>query len=382
MSDNSNPPKPSKASIPSWQRVHTPKPSDADQSPKEETPPPPESTVEEKEGPESEVDLSEQATRFLEDPSIKDAPRERKVAFLESKGVGKDEIERSLPEQTQIQAPRQTEAEPKVVHSSSSTEKKDVQPRTQARPQSSRKDVPPIITYPEFMLQSTKPPPLVTTQRLLGIAYVTGGLAATMYGLSKYIVEPMSETLAAARHEFLTHSTTHIDELNSRLEKAVSELPPTDSKRNSRVLIPDQDLEPPSPTDSDPTELFHRDIGTQTSPNLSRQDSKTSLSSSDANADITNYHESRIKSLTSHMSDLRSSSEAHQTVATDLTSTLGDLTSYLTEMSYSSPYYSYGYGGLDGRSDAIDALKAEIRGVKGVLLSARNFPASRPMGVR
>jgi hypothetical protein len=43
-----------------------------------------------------DIPLLEQATRFLEDPAIRDAPRERKVAFLESKGVDDKEIETLL----------------------------------------------------------------------------------------------------------------------------------------------------------------------------------------------------------------------------------------------------------------------------------------------
>ena len=55
--------------------------------------------------------LLEQATRFLEDPAIRDAPRERKVAFLESKGVDDKEIETLLgAEPNQGNAPDLEEA--------------------------------------------------------------------------------------------------------------------------------------------------------------------------------------------------------------------------------------------------------------------------------
>jgi hypothetical protein len=40
--------------------------------------------------------LLAQASRFLEDPSIRDAPRDRKVTFLESKGVRSEEIDELL----------------------------------------------------------------------------------------------------------------------------------------------------------------------------------------------------------------------------------------------------------------------------------------------
>lgn len=46
-------------------------------------------------------DLLEQAQRFLEDPVIRDAPRQRKAAFLESKGVTPENIEALLGVTTQ-----------------------------------------------------------------------------------------------------------------------------------------------------------------------------------------------------------------------------------------------------------------------------------------
>jgi len=45
--------------------------------------------------------LREQAAKFLQDPSIQDADRERKVAFLESKGVQRDDIEALLGKDTE-----------------------------------------------------------------------------------------------------------------------------------------------------------------------------------------------------------------------------------------------------------------------------------------
>jgi hypothetical protein len=50
-------------------------------------------------------ELRDSAFKFLNDPSIKDAPRERKAAFLESKGLKKEEIDlllSSLPATAQV----------------------------------------------------------------------------------------------------------------------------------------------------------------------------------------------------------------------------------------------------------------------------------------
>jgi hypothetical protein len=65
---------------------------------------------------------------------------------------------------------------------------------------------------------------------------------------------------------------------------------------------------------------------------------------------------------------------------------------YLDSLIYSNPTYSTGYGSWSSSSsstnssamgvakseeDAISGFRSEIRGVKGALLSAKNFPTSR-----
>jgi hypothetical protein len=100
----------SKAAIPAWQQKQTTDSSESPASPLQQDPEPeqrPEQsaiaatdaspTGEEDTGPNAQhTSLLEQATRFLEDPAIRDTPRERKVAFLESKGVDDKEIETLL----------------------------------------------------------------------------------------------------------------------------------------------------------------------------------------------------------------------------------------------------------------------------------------------
>lgn len=401
MSDNSGSSKPSASSIPSWQLPASDSQSTTGQPPSNTTADEKPSTDAQETG-EKQMTVAEKAVKWLEDPSIQNASRERKVAFLLSKGVARDDIDRLLPKKTAQQVqPAQDEL--KEIHASAGAEKTAPTPEA-AQPQTSVKDVPPVITYPEFLLQPQDKPPLVTTQRLVNTAYVAGGLIATIYGLSKYVIAPMADSLTIARHEFLEHTASQVDDLNSRLEKNVSKLP---SSTATHIHERDSaDAEPPSPTDSDPTELYHRDMGTQTTPELSRRASTGGeTSSSDEEAtDAASLHESRLKSISKHAADLRTSSDTHTDGSlSDLQATVSELTQYLGDMSYNSPYYGLGYGGIDGRSvgtgsytgaggtgtgadadakdkvDAVDALKAEIRSVKGVLLSARNFPAGRPM---
>jgi hypothetical protein len=46
--------------------------------------------------------LRDTAENFLTDPTIKDAPRERKVAFLQSKGLKQEEIDLLLSSQDEV----------------------------------------------------------------------------------------------------------------------------------------------------------------------------------------------------------------------------------------------------------------------------------------
>ncbi|KAF2803594.1 uncharacterized protein BDZ99DRAFT_468127 [Mytilinidion resinicola] len=369
--------KPAKPAIPSWQRatpLASPPSPGAEDSTKDDTQTATESQEEEPRDEDATSEsphLLDQASKFLEDPSIRDAPRDRKAAFLESKGVTKENIEKLLG------VAEEQKASPSVANKG-----EQPWPKTSTPPKSPPREIPPIVTYPEFLTQSTKPPPLITARRIATTAYVAGAVATAIYGISKYIVSPMTETLTDARHDFASHAQIHVEEFNTKLGDIVSVDPATTSK----LLKPTGHGDDISEADSDPTELYHRDFGTQTTPSLSRRPSVSSNTASDPEANTTvAIHETRLKSLTSHLRELEATHNNDTSSAGSLRASLTELNTYLSEMTYQS-YHSYGGGmyggsnygmprGKDGKEDQVEALKAEIRGVKGVLLSARNFPA-------
>lgn len=187
----------------------------------------------------------------------------------------------------------------------------------------------------------------------------------------------MSHNLTESRHEFATHAQEHLDTLNKRLRDTASVDPA--AKAKTKLADAADDV---SEADSDPTELFHRDYGTQTTPTLSRRPS--TASETDTESAVT-AHENRLKILTSHLRELESTRSKDTSSADSLRTKLSDLTTYLSEMSYQTQYYT-GMGGYygasyglpkskDGKDDQIEVLKNDIRAVKGVFLSARNFPA-------
>jgi hypothetical protein len=237
------------------------------------------------------------------------------------------------------------------------------------------REIPPIVTYPEFLANTEKPPPLITTQRLVTTAYVAGGLMASIYGLSKFIIAPMTQNLAEKRQDFASHTQEQLKDLNERLGKAVSVDPAT------KIKLAADTADDVSEADSDPTELYHRDYGTQTTPTLSRRSS--SSPTTDPHPTVT-AHENRLKIIKSHLQEIETNRTTTSTSRDSLRTKVSDLSTYLSEMSYQNQYYSntgfygsnYGLsGGKEGKKDQVDVLKNDIRAVKGVFLSARNFPA-------
>ncbi|KAK2834835.1 hypothetical protein FQN49_006866, partial [Arthroderma sp. PD_2] len=258
-------------------------------------------------------------------------------------------------------------------------------------PATPSKDIPPIITYPEFLLQQSKPP-LITFQNFLYTVYGAAGLAASIYGASEYLAKPMLASLNGARHEFSETVQGNLKSLNEKLEGSVSSIPPTASRPKHTIEAEGEDDN--ESITSDPTELFHRDIATQTTVDLdtatpSQKAVGTEVKSGSATQKAIDDHFTRLQSISSQLSSVviaEKYSDSTQNCARDR---LSELHTYLDSLTYSSPSYlsSSLYGGYDdsadvkkasasgGEDEAIAAFKSEVRSVKGTLLSARNFPS-------
>ncbi|KAL4870124.1 peroxisomal membrane anchor protein conserved region-domain-containing protein [Aspergillus spectabilis] len=393
----------SKRSIPSWQQQHS-------------APSPPPTDDKDAVNDADRSTLIQQASEFLKDDSIRDAPTNRKISFLESKGLTSSEIDSLLgvsrnPEATSSAAEDKStpESSTETPNQVSSTPKQPVpSSNTTQLTSSTPRDVPPIITYPEFLLHQSKPPPLVTLRSVLYTLYGAAGLGATIYGASEYIVKPMLATLTDARHEFAEKTQENLKQLNEVLEANVSQIPPSllAAKPAATSSLTDEDEDIESIT-SDPTELFHRDIGTQTSQELIQPPTNTTTAT-DPNTEpttpsaIVTTHQKRLEQIGIHLREFADAQSQSSTLNDTTRSRITDLQRYLDTLTYSKNSYPYtattGYGaysspGVDsvtgsatgvrkGEEDAITSFRADIRGVKGALLSARNFPSGRGGGVR
>lgn len=383
MSDND--PKPN--SIPAWQRA---KPNDESPSPSSDDAP---ATTT------SRQTLLDQASKFLEDESIRDAPEDRKVTFLESKGLNSEDIQQVLGVSRNAEASStNTEANTEPTESQQDTPatvstppSADTMPRQRPAPAPapapgpSTRDAPPIITYPEFLFEQNKRPPLVTMQNLLYTLYGAAGLGASLYGASEYIVKPMLASLTSARHELASTAEENLQKLNSKLETTVSVIPPQLTARKPYESDTDSEA-------SDPTELFHRDMATQTSPETALSTGAVNTADESTPTSKVDEHVSRFESITSQLRGIVESEKDASALDDNMRTGLTELHHYCDTLIYSAPAYSAGstYGvwnsnngandnsGLrKGEDEAIAGFRADIRGVKGALLSARNFPASR-----
>ena len=174
----------------------------------------------------------------------------------------------------------------------------------------------------------------------------------------------MVESLTSARHSLFRGAVANIAALNEKLESAVSKI----------LEIPLCSKEDDSETDSlssDGARFFNRSAGTQTSPRLSRSNSSTSFEHDEAFSS-TQEHTSAVLGIHSQLSDLLPTDGESTNPLGD---SIGELRAYLEKLPHANSMYLGGKAGKKGETDAVANVKAEIRGVKGVLLSARNFPS-------
>ncbi|OTB01614.1 hypothetical protein M426DRAFT_63789 [Hypoxylon sp. CI-4A] len=316
----------------------------------------------------TEVTL-EQARKFLRDETVRDSGVEKKIEFLKSKGFDDDQIQQLLKE---AEEDAQT---PNIQHTSEAS--RQVEPVSRAV--SSESDPAPIITYPEFLTTSPKPPPLITPSRLANILTISGSVWTLLYGAARFAVNPMVDNLNDARTDYYDHVGGKLEQLVEQLEGVVSEVPYKNGKP-LRSRLDDFAYEDDESTFSDPTELFHRDIGTQTSPVILPEDANTP-----------NQADKPIDAQARRLNALRASLREVKDIHTRNAENSADLNALVREIreevdklgappslaDFTSFYGGMGYGRSSEPNDEVKKTKDAIRSVKGMLLSSRSFPVTK-----
>lgn len=338
----------------------------------------------------------DQARKFLQDESVRESSREKKVEFLKSKGLGEADINTLLDETDSSAAA--------AASTTINTTTAGTQQATKAEPRAepthdtarafsnpdTKTDQPPIITYPEFLTKPAKPPPLITASGLLNSLGIVAGLSTFVYGATKYLVSPMVDSLTEARVDFHENANKNLSQLVEKLEHAVSEIPEsyhTAGKRAGTHIPAGEYTDAAEDDDAssydDPTELFHRDVGVQTSPpptpgGLSYP--TTTASSKHSSAVTAQQHADKLGRLITSIRDLSTDLASQADGFGEAKSVLEDFGRDLHTLTYPPESFGVGSGYLYGAArsepeDEIKKVKNNIRSVKGVLLSTRSFAA-------
>ncbi|KAI1300800.1 peroxisomal membrane anchor protein conserved region-domain-containing protein [Xylaria venustula] len=342
----------------------------------------------------------EHARRFLDDEAVKTAAPEEKRVFLKGKGLDDAQIDQLLDEPSEAgssSAPTPATATESPALSDDQEQKVDAQPDPAEMPltpadsssstvsstsdtsspatSSTNDSPPPIITYPEFLTKPQRPPPLITPSRLTNILAVSGGVWALLYGLSGLIVKPMADNLNEARAEYYHHVNEKLSQLVEKLEGAVSEVPYKNGKP-LKSQLQDRAYDDNASVASDPTELFHRDIGTQTSPPPSVYDTNAS----NDNEKPVDAQARRLSAIGASLRELTLMHTQRAESNADLRSAIGQIRDQVDKVAYMpiqdlTTYGGVGYGQSAEADDEFKRTKDSIRSIKGLFLSSRSFPA-------
>ena len=247
---------------------------------------------------------------------------------------------------------------------------------------------PPVVTYPEFLTKPQRPPPLVTKDGLVNTLYAFAGLSALLYGTSKYVVAPMVESLTAARADLYDTSSARLDALVAKLERSVSVIPSSTSAASTSALVAaaaaaaaaaDHDAASDA---EDPSEMFHRDVGTQTTSLPVSPRAPASAPATPPTDPESSHQADRLIALTKTLSALKDQFRTQSEDMDDIRTLLDVFRDDLDGMTYGGHtqfvggYDMYGTAKKSEPEDEIRKVRDNIRRVKGVLLSTRNFPAS------
>lgn len=179
----------------------------------------------------------------------------------------------------------------------------------------------------------------------------------------------MLESLNEARHDFASNARRNLSRFNAQLEGVVSTVP--------------ESIAQPSETEyaegggenEDPSELFHRDVGVQTSLPTSRAPSPQPPASST----LMNLQkpDEQLASVKTSLGSILSQQISEKHDSDELKNAIHELKEYCESLAYIPPASTSAWDNgrhPKGPDDEISHLKKDLRSMKGMLLSAKSFP--------
>lgn len=226
----------------------------------------------------------------------------------------------------------------------------------------------PVVTYPEFLTpKDDSNSPLLTKTNILTILQVFTALSTLIAGTSHFVLSPMLERLTDARVDFHTSASDSLQPLISKLEKTVSKIPDATASRGDQGA--DED------SDEDPSEMFHRDVGTQTSSFTPSPTDKPEGEEKPSAA-----QSSRLEKFNIALKDLQKGMDSQSDSLGDVKTLVDVFRDDLDTLTYPAVdvnnYDSYSRSKKPEPEDEIRKVRDSIRRIKGALLTSRSFPAS------
>lgn len=206
--------------------------------------------------------------------------------------------------------------------------------------------------------------------------------------MSKYVAGPMIENLNGARQELHDTTASRLEELVNQLERTVSVVPPPThavlfgnlSAFAATTTINDEDDEDDN---EDPAEMFHRDVGTQTSFSDTLTSAADDAEQPEAKQPAVLQHALGVTKLAKCISGLRDAVVSQSGDFEDIKAQVEHFREDLDRMIFPQMDFipgSYGMisqaGTKNEPDDEVRRARDNIRRIKGVLLSTRSFPAS------
>lgn len=188
----------------------------------------------------------------------------------------------------------------------------------------------------------------------------------------------MLDSLTLARHSLFETASSNLETLNEKMESVISQVPHSAGQVGTGKYDEDDHGDDNESETSDPTELFHRDTGTQTSPPFSPSSSASSVNYLDPLASTPGSSAtSRLKDLHTDLSSILFFTTSAADEDDIVKHGLNNLRDYLHDVRYGrNPTALRGETRKASLDQEMNSVKAEIRSVKGVLLSARSFPGA------
>ncbi|GAN05928.1 peroxisomal membrane anchor family protein [Mucor ambiguus] len=287
-------------------------------------------------------DMIKPAVSFLSSPNVRSADREKKIAFLQKKGLTQAEI-------TEAFKRAGVEGDSTVATTTTTTTTTNNIPATASQPQyQQQQHLAPVLpsrnvnySAPQIVYYPQPPNPPVPVEKVFAMAVILGmgavGVTAGVVGILRRLIAPIFNRIA----EYQRTRYNQRKEIADRLLKSIKSY---NTENDDLDALIDQGEEK---TVADALVKHHSDMSSK----------------------IDKLLETSRERIAAAVKD-----KTYSNFRSELTSLRNVITSPSSDNTYSSYSPSHYMRNTSSDSPAVSGLKSDIRSLKAVLLNRRNFP--------